>query len=136
MGGRQNDMTQQAGDMQTISSLGTINKPSHEAVSKAQQTKQAYSSWVGETFYSQMLSSMRSTVGKPAYFHGGQAEEKFRAQLDMQLAQSLAESTGDRFAEPMFEQAFPQEAEVLKQAEAADMSIPLQRLSQLSEIRY
>ncbi len=123
-------------DMQATNSLSSIHIPSPETVARAQEVKQAYSSFVGETFFSQMLSSMRSTVGKPAYFHGGQAEEKFRAQLDMQLAQSLSQSTGDRFAEPMFEQQFPQEAAVLKQAKAAGMSIPLQKLSQLAEIRY
>ena len=30
---------------------------------------------LGETFYGQMIKAMRSSVGKPAYFHGGRGEE-------------------------------------------------------------
>lgn len=93
-------------------------QPSAEAVQKAEDTREAFSKWVGETFYAHMLKSMRSTVGEPAYFHSGHAEETFRSQLDMQLAQEFAETSGDRFANPMFEQAFPQQAAVLKHAES------------------
>lgn len=91
--------------------------PSPEAVNKAGEVKEAFTAFVGETFYGQMLKAMRSTVDKPAYFHGGQAEEVFRSQLDQQLAQEWAVETGDRFADPMFERQFPHQAEILRQAE-------------------
>jgi hypothetical protein len=67
------------------------------------ELRAAFDSFVGETFYGQMLSSMRKTVGKPAYFHGGQAEEIFRSQLDQTLAGKLADSTAEQFTGPMFE---------------------------------
>jgi Rod binding domain-containing protein len=54
-----------------------------------------------------MIKSMRSTVGKPAYFHGGRGEEVFRSQLDQTLAQHMTEATADRFADPMFHRQFP-----------------------------
>jgi len=46
---------------------------------------------------------MQKTVHKPAYFHGGQAEEMFRAELNQTLADKMAEATADQFSGPMFE---------------------------------
>ena len=86
-----------------------------EQVQQAQQVQEAFTSFVGETFFSQMIGAMRSTVGKPAYFHGGQGEEIFRGQLDQQLAQELTESSADRFAEPLFANQFPHLAKILRE---------------------
>jgi Rod binding domain-containing protein len=54
-----------------------------------------------------MIKAMRSTVGKAAYFDGGQAEEIFRGQLDQTMAEQLSDATAERFAKPMFEHQFP-----------------------------
>lgn len=108
--------------LQPLSNRSLSAPPSTEAIRKAEELRGAFGSFVGETFYGQMLKSMRTTVGKPAYFHGGQAEETFRSQLDQQLAQELAEQTGDRFAGPMFEQQFPEQAELLRRAKATSNS--------------
>ena len=67
-----------------------------------------------------MLKSMRSTQDKPAYFHGGQAEEIFRGQLDQTLAQEMTKTSADKLADPMFRQQFPMQADLLRQAEAKD----------------
>src|SRR5688500_17477417 len=67
------------------------------------ELREAFQDFVGQTLYSQMLSSMRKTVSKPAYFHGGQAEEVFRGQLDQVLAEKLSDATADQFAGPMYE---------------------------------
>lgn len=90
-----------------------------KSVEDARQVHDAFSSFIGETFYGQMVKSMRSTLEKPAYFHGGRAEEMFQSQLDQQMAQEWAAESGDRFAEPMFEQQFPEYARVLREAQAA-----------------
>ena len=66
--------------------------------------REAFDSFVGETFYAQMLSAMRKTAGKPAYFHGGQAEETFRSQLDQMLAQEMTKSNGGDLSDTMYEQ--------------------------------
>ena len=58
---------------------------------------------MGETFYGQMLKALRSTVDKPAYFHGGRGEEVFQQQLDQLLAERLTESTAAQFTGPMFD---------------------------------
>jgi Rod binding domain-containing protein len=66
--------------------------------------REAFDSFVGETFYGQMLSAMRKSVGQAAYFHGGRAEEMFRGQLDQILAQEMTKTNGGDLAGSLFEQ--------------------------------
>jgi hypothetical protein len=63
----------------------------------------AFQDFVGQTLYSQMLSAMRKTVGPPAYFHGGRAEEVFQTQLDQLLAEKLSDASAATLAEPMYQ---------------------------------
>jgi Rod binding domain-containing protein len=72
------------------------------------KVRQAFDTFVGETFYGQMLKALRSTVDKPAYFHGGRAEEVFQAQFDQLVAQQLAKANAGSFTGPMFEQFMTQ----------------------------
>lgn len=67
------------------------------------ELRQRFDAFVGETFYGQLLKSMRSTQGKPAYFHGGRAEEVFQSQLDQTLASELTKASAEQFTGPMFE---------------------------------
>ena len=67
------------------------------------EVREAFNDFVGQTFFSQMLSSMRETVGKPAYFHGGRAEEVFQGQLDAMMSEHLSDASAKQFADPMFE---------------------------------
>jgi hypothetical protein len=90
--------------------MNTINyRPNvdHSADNPNDELRRHFTQFVGETFYGQMIKSMRSTVGKPAYFHGGRGEEVFRAQLDQTLAEHMTVATADRFADPMFHRQFP-----------------------------
>ena len=88
--------------------------PNHaEQLAGAREAQQAFRDFVGQTFFGQMLKSMRSTQGKPAYFHGGQAEEIFRSQLDQTLAERMTEASADQIADPMFKRQFPREARLL-----------------------
>jgi Rod binding domain-containing protein len=96
-----------------------------DELAAARQLQSAYREFVGKTFFGQMLKSMRQSVGKPAYFHGGQTEEVFRAQLDEQLADHMTTASAAQFADPMFRQQFPRQAERLaadKEKAAADMT--------------
>ncbi|TWT73534.1 Rod binding protein [Posidoniimonas polymericola] len=90
---------------------------SPDQLEAAKETKQAFTDFVGKTFYAQMLKSMRQTVGKPAYFDGGRAEEVFRGQLDQTIADKMCESNGHSLADGMFERQFPEHAEILRQHE-------------------
>lgn len=65
--------------------------------------RKAFDDFVGQTFYGQMLASMRKSQGKPAYFHGGRAEEVFQGQFDQILSEQLSEATANQFSGPMFE---------------------------------
>ena len=65
--------------------------------------REAFDGFVGETFYGQMLSAMRKTQGKPAYFHGGQAEEIFQGQLDQVLSEKLSKAGANSFTDSMYE---------------------------------
>ncbi len=65
--------------------------------------RRTFQQFVGQTLFGQMLKAMRSTVGKPAYFHGGRAEEIFSQQLDQVLAEKLAKASGEQFSQPMFD---------------------------------
>lgn len=67
------------------------------------QLKEVFSRFVGETFFGQLIQSMRTSTGKPAYFHGGRAEEVFQGQLDQVLAEKMSEVSSQQIAEPMFE---------------------------------
>ena len=101
------------------SQLGSVKPLRPEVGSREQQVddarklQDAYRQFVGKTFYGEMLKSMRSTLGKPAYFHGGQTEEVFRSQLDQQLADHMTTASADQFADPMFRLQFPQQAALL-----------------------
>jgi peptidoglycan hydrolase FlgJ len=99
--------------MNAISSLNSFNTASAAEFASGDNPtalnkdklneRQAFDRFVGGTFYRQLLSSMQKTVGKPAYFHGGQAEEMFRGQLNQTLADKMAEATADQFTGPMYE---------------------------------
>src|SRR5262249_43552781 len=74
---------------------------------KAEKLHATFTQFVGQTFYGQMIKSMRDTVGHAAYFNGGQAEKIFQGQLDQTLADQMTKATADRFAEPLFQRQFP-----------------------------
>ncbi len=68
------------------------------------EVKQTFQKFAAGTFYKEMMKALRKGQEKPAYFHGGMAEDMFQQQLDEQVTDSLAESQGSEFAAPLFEQ--------------------------------
>ena len=67
------------------------------------ELREAFHDFVGQSFFSQLLSQMRKTVEKPAYFHGGMGEDLFQQRLDEVLVEHLSEATGETFSQPMFD---------------------------------
>lgn len=67
------------------------------------ELRKTFESFVGQTLFGQMLQSMRKTVGKPAYFHGGRAEEIFTKQLDQVLGEKMANASAETFTGPMLD---------------------------------
>jgi len=70
--------------------------------SKKLEAREAFQDFVSGTFYKQMLKALRETQSKPAYFHGGSAEEMFQSQMDQQVAEDLAKDHGSEFSDPLF----------------------------------
>jgi len=64
--------------------------------------RKAFDQFVGQTFYGQMLQTMRKSQGKPAYFNGGRAEEVFTQQLDQALTKKLSETSADKLSGPLY----------------------------------
>ncbi len=87
---------------QNISNLTRLNS-SAKNTGKPDATKEAFQQFVGETFFQMMLKSMRSMHDKPAYMHGGQAEDMFQGQLDQQIAGDLAHNSGGSFSEDLYQ---------------------------------
>jgi len=80
--------------------------PLHRSESQADQEpalREAFHEFVGQTFFTELIKSYRSTQQPSAYFHGGRAEEIFQGQLDQVLADTLSERTAHTIADPMFE---------------------------------
>lgn len=67
------------------------------------ELREVFTQFVGQTFFQQMMSAMRKTVDKPAYFHGGRTEEVFQNQLDQVFSERMTEASADEFANPMFD---------------------------------
>jgi len=66
------------------------------------ELRESFNDFVGQTFFGQMLSSMRSTQEETPYFNGGRAEKIFQGQLDQVLTEELSESSAPKIADPMF----------------------------------
>ncbi|MDX1961653.1 MAG: rod-binding protein [Pirellulales bacterium] len=67
------------------------------------ELREQFDKFVGGTFFRQMLGELQKSVGKPAYLHGGQAEEMFRSELNSLLADKLAESSGGGLSQGLFD---------------------------------
>ena len=65
--------------------------------------REAFTDFVGQTLFGSMLASMRKTVGKPAYMHGGRTEEVFQQQLDQIIVEDMTDASADSLAGPMFD---------------------------------
>ena len=81
----------------------TLKVDSQEKDIEQEKLREAFHNFVGQTFFSQMLSSLRSTQEGAAYFNGGQTEKIFQGQLDQVLSEELTKSSADQIADPMFE---------------------------------
>jgi Rod binding domain-containing protein len=99
---------------QTVRPLKQATIDPKQRLQDAKEVQKTFRTFVGESFFGQMLKSMRSTQGKPAYFHGGHAEEVFQGQLDQELSKVMTEASADTIADPMFRQQFPRQAALIE----------------------
>ena len=95
-------MSMNIGSVAGAPSFKPIAAPKLES-KKDGEIREAFDQFVGEAFFGQMMNSMRKTVGKSAYFHGGRAEEVFTEQLDQVLAEKMTKASANSFTDKMFE---------------------------------
>jgi flagellar protein FlgJ len=80
-----------------------VNRKGPSVGSGDDALEKAFTDFVGQTLFAQVLSSMRSTQQEPAYFHGGQAEKIFQGQLDQILTEEISNASADKIAKPMYD---------------------------------
>jgi len=66
------------------------------------ELKQAFSDFVGQTFFGELMKQMRATLDKPAFFHGGMGEEIFQSQLDQIMVERISDKSAAKLSEPMY----------------------------------
>lgn len=67
------------------------------------QVREKFQEFTAGTFYKTMLKALRSSQHKPAYLHGGQAEDIFQSHLDNEFSTRFAKDYGDQFAGPLYD---------------------------------
>ena len=104
-----------------ISSIGSMSRPSFSSGKNATtatsgnqtpratpnekelEVKEKFQDFVAGTFYGTMMKSLRTSLKKTPYMHGGQAEDIFQSQLDNHFSDALAKSHGGRFADGLYQ---------------------------------
>jgi len=79
-----------------------LNPTDSSSKPEGEDLRKAFQDFVGQTLFSQMISSMRSTQDGAAYFNGGRAEKIFQGQLDQILSEELSEASASKISDPMF----------------------------------
>ena len=67
------------------------------------ELREAFTDFVGQTFFGELVKQMRATLDKPAYFHGGMGEDIFQSQLDQVLVERISETSGHSFSDAMYQ---------------------------------
>jgi Rod binding domain-containing protein len=88
--------------------MSTISALTNAGSSASPELQATFRNVVGGLFYGQLLKSLRDTVGKPAYIHGGQAEELFQSQLDQYLVDDLSSRQSGPWLDELFQQFLAQ----------------------------
>ncbi len=93
---------------ESLLSTGTSATLAHSLRANASkpgnELKSTFQEFVGGTFYQLMLKSLHDMHDKPAYLHGGRAEEIFQGQLDQEMATHLAQTCGKSFSDSLYQQ--------------------------------
>jgi Rod binding domain-containing protein len=67
------------------------------------ELKKAFSDFVGQTFFGEMMKQMRSSLDKPKFFHGGMGEDIFQSQLDQIMVERISENSASSVSDPMYQ---------------------------------
>src|SRR5215210_6091442 len=67
------------------------------------ELKQAFTDFVGQTFFGELMKQMRATLDKPAFFHGGMGEDVFQSQLDQVTVERISDASAAKLSDPMYQ---------------------------------
>jgi Rod binding domain-containing protein len=84
-------------------SLSALTSTAANPNSSPDSFQRTFQESVGGLIFGEMLKSMWSTVGEPAYIHGGQAEKMFRAELNRELSTQFASNHGGEMVRELFD---------------------------------
>lgn len=96
------ESTLKAAESEGTGNTGDTGSTKEIGEPESDELRQAFQDFVGQTFFSQMIASMRTTQEGAAYFNGGRAEKIFQGQLDQMLSEELSDASASKISDPMF----------------------------------
>ena len=82
---------------------GTLNSAVRRGGHDSPELHKAFTDFVGQTFFGELVKQMRATVDKPAFFHGGMGEDIFQSQLDQIMVERMTDASAATFSDPMYQ---------------------------------
>lgn len=67
------------------------------------ELREKFQEFVGQTFFTELIKSLRTSQKGAAYFDGGRAEEIFQGQFDQMMTEHLSDASAKSISDPMFE---------------------------------
>src|SRR4051794_27788556 len=97
-----------ANSAQTVSDLNSTQPRSvapsvRRGGQDSPELHKAFTDFVGQTFFGELVKQMRATVDKPAFFHGGMGEDIFQSQLDQIMVERMTDASAKTFSDPMYQ---------------------------------
>jgi hypothetical protein len=67
------------------------------------ELREAFTDFVGQTFFGELVKQMRATVHNSEFFHGGMGEDIFQTQLDQIMVERMSKTSAKSLSDPMYE---------------------------------
>lgn len=67
------------------------------------ELREAFTAFVGQTFFGELVRQLRASVPKSPLTHGGFGEEVFQSQLDQVLVERISQASATRLSEPLYQ---------------------------------
>ena len=83
----------------TTAVASTVRRNAHDTP----ELHKAFTDFVGQTFFGEMVKQMRASVHKSEMFHGGMGEDIFQTQLDQIMVERVSETSAATFSDPMYQ---------------------------------
>jgi peptidoglycan hydrolase FlgJ len=83
----------------TTAAASNVRRNGHDTP----ELHKAFTDFVGQTFFGELVKQMRASVHKSAFFHGGMGEDIFQTQLDQIMVERISETSAATFSDPMYQ---------------------------------